>query len=381
MRFDSFSSVKKSKTKQFVIQTGKISKEHDLCDRCFHRLFSKKLRKKHPKNTSKCYICKNMFSNLDFYVEKMLDISSNYEFSSFVTGAILKPSYVDRDDFLRSKYKLRGIDSLKTELTRAISTNFHKKTKKKIDFQNPDITFTINFKNDTCEIRSKPIFLFGRYTKDSRDFPQKQKPCENCKGKGCMSCNNHGISDFNSVEGKISKFIFNKFGAIQLKITWIGGEDKTSLVSGRGRPFFLKLIDPKKRKTPKIKKVNLDGISLSNLKKIDDLPKAPIPFKSKIQIQINSDKNLDSKILKNLKSIKKTPILVSEKPRKEASKSVDEISYKKTSSNSFSMTITTDGGLPIKKFVEGGSVKPSISEILGMNCKCKEFDFHSVELQ
>ena len=371
----------KTKTKQFVIQTGKISKEHDLCERCFYRLFSEKLRKKQSKKTTKCYICKNVFSNLEFYVKKMLEISSNYEFSSFVTGAILKPSYVDRDDFLRSKYKLRGIDSLKTELTRAISTKFHKKTKKKIDFQNPHVTFTINFKDNTCEIRSKPVFLFGRYTKTSRDFPQKQKPCDNCKGKGCVTCNKHGISDFNSVEGKISKFIFDKFGAQQLKITWIGGEDKTSLVSGRGRPIFLKLIDPKKRKTPKIKKASLDGISLSNLKKIDDLPKAPIPFKSKILIQITSEHDFDTKILKNIKSIKKTPILVNEKPRKETSKLVYELSYKKTSPNSFRLIITADGGLPIKKFVEGGSVNPSISEILGINCKCKEFDFHSVELQ
>ena len=371
----------KSKTNQFLIQTRKISKEYDLCENCFRRLFSKKFRKKPAKTISKCFICKNVFSNLTFYVDKMLEISSEHEFSSFVTGAILKPSYVDRDDFLRSKYKLKGVDSLKTELTRTISVKFHKKTKKKIDFQNPDVTFTLNFKDDTCEIRSKPVFLFGRYTKKSRDFPQKQKPCENCKGKGCVTCNKHGISDFNSVEGKISKFIFAKFGASQLKITWIGGEDKTSLVKGRGRPFFLKLIDPKKRKISKIKKINLDGISISNIKKIDDIPKAPIPFKSKIQIQIDTDTNLDTKILQSLKSIKKTPILVNEKPRKEASKSLYDISYKKTSQKSFCLNITADGGLPIKKFVEGGSVNPNISEILGMNCKCKEFDFSSVELQ
>ncbi|KAG2480950.1 MAG: tRNA pseudouridine synthase Pus10 [Nitrosopumilales archaeon] len=44
------------------------------------------------------------------------------------------------------------------------------------------------------------------------------------------------------------------------------------------------------------------------------------------------------------------------------------------------MSLTVDGGLPIKRFVEGDSVKPNISEILDMNCKCKEFDFYSVEL-
>ncbi len=377
---------------QVLIQSGKISKEYDLCENCLGRLFSKKLgvssnkllgkklRKKLRQKSPKCYICKNMFSNLQSYVNKLLEISSDFQFSTFVTGAILRPSFVDRDDSIRSKFQLRGIDSLKTELTREISKEFQKKTKKKVDFQNPDVTFTINFKNDSCELRSKPICLFGRYTKNSRDFPQKQKPCENCNGKGCVSCNQHGISNFDSVEGKISEYLFQKFGAIRVKIMWIGGEDKKSLVLGKGRPFFVKLLNPQKRKIQPIKKVNLEQISIFNLKLIDQIPKVPIPFKSKILIQITSDDNVNSSVLKNLKSIKKTPILVRERPGKEAKKSVYASSYKKTSPNSFSLSLTVDGGLPIKRFVEGDSVKPNISEILDLNCKCKEFDFYSVEL-
>ena len=377
---------------QVLIQSKKISKEYDLCENCLGRLFSKKLgvssnkllgkklRKKLRQKSTKCYICKNMFSNLQSHIDKMLEFSADFQFSTFVTGAILKPSFVDRDDSIRSKFQLRGIDSLKTELTREISKEFQKKTKKKIDFQNPDVTFTINFKNDSCELRSKQIYLFGRYTKNGRDFPQKQNPCENCNGKGCVSCDQHGISNFDSVEGKISEYLFQKFGAIKAKITWIGGEDKKSLVLGRGRPFFVKLINPQKRKIKTIKKVNLEQISISNLKIIDQIPKAPIPFKSKILIQITSDDKVNSSVLKNLKSIKKTPILVREKPGKEAKKSVYASSYKKTSPNSFSLSLTVDGGLPIKRFVEGDSVKPNISEILDMNCKCKEFDFYSVEL-
>lgn len=371
----------KSKINQFLIHSEKISKEHDLCANCFKRLFLKKVAgKKHRKKYSKCYICKNVFSNLNQYVEKMLEISSDFQFSTFVTGAILKPSFVDRDDFIRSKYKLKGIDSLKTELTRTISKEFQKKTKKKIDFQNPDVTFTINFKNDSCDLRSKPVYLFGRYTKNTRGFPQKQKPCENCKGKGCVSCNQHGILNFDSVEGKISEYLFKKFGAIQVKITWIGGEDKTSLVLGLGRPFFAKLINPQKRKIRLIKKIKLKEISISNLKTIKQIPQGPIPFKSKIQIQVTSDNKIDSSVLKNLKSIKKTTVLIHEKSGKEAVKSVYSLSYKKTTPTSFSLNLTADGGLPIKKFVESDSVKPNISEILDLNCKCKEFDFYGVEL-
>ena len=61
---------------QVLIQSEKISKEYDLCENCLGRLFSKKLgvtsnkllgkklRKKLKQKSTKCYICKNMFSNI-----------------------------------------------------------------------------------------------------------------------------------------------------------------------------------------------------------------------------------------------------------------------------------------------------------------------------
>lgn len=383
--------VAKSRINQILIQAETILNEYDLCENCLDRLFSKKLRvslnkilgkklNKLEKKSLKCYICKNMFSNIQTHINKILEISSNFQFSTFVTGAILKPSFIDRDDSIRSKFQLKGIDSLKTEFTREISKKFHKVTKKKIDYQNPDVTFTINLKNDSYDLQSKPIYLFGRYTKSSRDFPQKQKSCENCDGKGCVTCNHHGIANFDSVEGKISEFLFKKFGGKQAKITWIGGEDKKSLVLGKGRPFFVKLTNPQQRKIKQIKKINLKQLSISNLRIIEKIPKEPIQFKSTILIQITTESQVNPSLLKNLQSIKKTPLLVYDKPGKEMKKTVYESSYKKTSPNSFSLSMTVDGGLPIKRFVEGNSVKPSVSEILDMNCKCKEFDFYDVEL-
>jgi len=214
-----------------------ITKEYDLCDRCLGRLFSKqlnlssnkllgkKLKINFKRLTSKCYICKNLLDNLTPYLKSMINASHKFEFNSIVVGAMIKPSIMDRDDYIRSKYKLKGIDSVKTDITKELGKQFIKKTKKTIDFLNPDLTFTIDFKNDTCDLRSKPIMLHGRYTKSQRGLPQKQKPCVNCFGKGCRNCNFHGISEYESVEGKISQFLFEKFGGTTAKFTWVGGED------------------------------------------------------------------------------------------------------------------------------------------------------------
>ena len=219
-----------SSIKEVSILANQIIKKHYLCDHCLGRLFSKKLKlssnmllgKKLKQNTrlsSKCYICKNLFENLKFYLDLMLESSNSYGFSSFVVGAIIKPSVVDRDDFIRSNYKLQGIDGVKTDVTRELSKQFARKIKKNLDFLNPDVTFTVNFKDQTCQLRSKQISLQGRYNKIKRGFSQKQKSCENCSGKGCRTCNFHGFTESDSVEAKISNFLFGKFGGTIAKFT------------------------------------------------------------------------------------------------------------------------------------------------------------------
>ncbi len=377
----------------FLPEAKTILKEYDICEHCLGRLFAKKiggtsnqlLGKKiknqlHSKPSKNCYICKKILSNLQPIVNKMMEKSSDYNFSTFVVGAILKPSVNDRDDLIRSKFKLRGIDSVKTAITKELSKKFLKNTKKKIDFLNPDLTFTFNFKDDSCELRARSLVLSGRYLKKNRGLPQKQSPCNNCKGKGCIQCNNHGFSKFTSVEGKIAKFLFDKFSGTQIKITWFGGEDKNSLVLGNGRPFFTQLFNPKKRTTRLQKKYVLDELEIHNLKIISKIPKHVIPFRSTIELSIQTEQNLTQKNLDHLKTLKNTPITVDEKPNKKNQKSIYKIRLKKSSTKSFSLWITVDGGLPIKRFVEGNNVHPNLSELLGTKCRCKEFDFHKVDL-
>ena len=93
-----------------------VIKKYYLCDYCLGRLFSKQLHlssnkflgkklKKNKNSIQKCYICKNLFDNLDHFLKLMLDASSNYFFTSFSVGAMIKPSIIDRDDYIRSQYK------------------------------------------------------------------------------------------------------------------------------------------------------------------------------------------------------------------------------------------------------------------------------------
>ena len=376
---------------QIIPIANKIVKQYDLCDQCLGRLFSKqlhlssnKLLGKKLKNgydsKNKCYVCKNLFYNLDNFLKLMLDSSSNYTFKTYGVGLLIKPSIVDRDDFIRSKYKLKGIDSIKTDIAKELIKLFTKKTQKIMDPFDPEITFTINLKDESCQLRSKSIVISGRYVKSKRGYTQKQKSCDNCSGKGCRICNFHGISEFESVEGVISKLIFKKFGGTTTKFTWIGGEDKSSLVLGNGRPFFVKIKNPSKRK-PRLSDKEFDFVSLFNLKLIGESPKKPLNFNSKIKIKISTSLPINSKNLKKLKDLTTTPIVIYENSGKRYEKKIFGLKYTKNSDNVFTMTVIAEGGFPVKRFVVGNDVLPNISSLFDNPCVSQEFDFLDIMIK
>ena len=382
-----------TKTKMVVVieETKKILQEYHLCDYCLGRMFAsrlglvshknlgKKIRKIIKQNNPKsCYLCKNLMAELGVFLNLILDKSQEYEFSTFLIGAILKPSILDRDDIVRSKFKLRGIAGIKSDITREMGKQFGRKTKTKVDYQNPDIVFTIDFKEDQCEVKPKALILQGRYTKKMRGFPQKQKSCNRCDGKGCFVCNFHGMSDFNSVEGKIAKFLFEKFGAQQAKMTWIGGEDESSLVLGNGRPFFVKLINPHKRKIALPKNIKLDGISILCLRTILKTPSDQIKFKTNVLLEISAEKDLGSETLNILKGLKNMPISINENTSWNNQKKIYDVKIKKMDTRSFTVLIELDGGIPLKRFVTGNNVEPNISMLLENSCKCVTFDFQKI---
>ena len=368
-----------------------ILKKYDLCDQCLGRLFSKQLHlssnkflgKKLKKNyisKSKCYVCKDLFCNLDHFLKLMLDLSSNYEFQTYGVGIIIKPSIVDRDDFIRSKYKLKGIDSIKTDIAKELIKLFTKKTQKTLDSFDPEITFTVNLKDESCQLHSKSITIFGKYVKSERGYAQKQTTCDNCSGTGCRVCDFHGISEFESIEGIISKLIFKKFGGTTTKFTWIGGEDKSSLVLGNGRPFFVKIKNPSKRKS-KLFDEKFNSVSVFNLKLVDTFPKKPLNFYSRIKIKISTELQINSKKLQKLKDLTTYPIVIYEKSGKRYEKKIFDLKYKKNSTNLFTIIMSAEGGFPIKRFVIGDDVSPNISSLLDNSCVAQEFDFLDIVLK
>jgi len=355
--------------------TNEIFKKYSLCKFCSLRLTSKKSLK----FTDRCFICKNIFQKIDDMVLRILENLSSYEFSNFETGIIIKPSLSDKDDHIKSKFQIKGVSSIKANVNHELSKQLVRKTGSKINHINSDLTIKVNFKDDSYEIHTKPLFIYGRYIKKSRTLSQKQRNCVNCHGKGCYLCDFHGLQNFESVEGQITKFLIKKFNCRQVKINWVGGEEKSSLVLGNGRPFFAKIINPKKRKKIIRTKIKLEGIELLELRKILVPPKDQISFKSKIEIVVQTDDLINDKIFTELEKLK-MPVQIQIHGKKAIIKQIYKITFKKISQKSFKINMYADGGIPIKSFIQGIDVVPNCTSILKNKCECMQVDFKKIDI-
>jgi tRNA pseudouridine synthase 10 len=319
---------------------------------------------------------------LDSISDRIMDTLKDYEFQTFLIGATLPTQIYEREDAMRARLKIRGRESVKNQLTRELGIRLARLARKKVEYMKPDITVSLNIdkeNNVDVGLKQRPLVLSGRYVKKSRGAPQKQDRCGNCEGRGCDSCDNTGLSGYGSVEGVVAKGLVEMTGGQSPKFSWIGSEDQSSLVLGTGRPFYVRVFNPKKRRLEK-SRITGDGIT-ATLEVTDYEPELQPRFTVKTKIQIECEKELSKEGLKKLKMLAGSEVSF-ENRSKTAKKKIHSAQARMLKDNQFALTMVADGGLMIKQFVGGEEyMKPNVSEILGAKCECVTFDVLGVELQ
>jgi tRNA pseudouridine synthase 10 len=353
-----------------------LLKQYKLCKHCLERHIGT------GKSSKPCYICRGLMDNLAGIANSIMAAVRGYEFETFLIGATLSAQLYEREDAMRARLKIRGRESIKNHLTRELGMQFARLAGKKVEYIKPDIriSLTIDKENNIdIEVISRPLMLAGVYIKKSRGLPQKQDKCTSCAGAGCNFCNYSGLSGYDSVEGVIAKKLMRITRGRVPKFTWIGSEDQRSLVLGSGRPFYVRVFNPKKRK---VKNKTIKGNSIiAMLHVINEQPHIQPRFTVKTRIHIKCEKALIKKDLKKLNSISGS-IVRFENKSKMAVKRIYSARIRWINSNQFMLTIVADGGLMIKQFVGGEEyMKPNISEILGDKCECVTFDILDVKVQ
>ncbi|HEY8140526.1 MAG TPA: tRNA pseudouridine(54/55) synthase Pus10 [Nitrososphaera sp.] len=353
-------------------------KQYRLCNRCSERQGAIA----RTKLSQPCFICRGLMEKLDSLTEKIKTAICDYEFDTFLVGATLPTQIYEREDALRARLKIRGMESVKNQLTRELGMRLARQTRGKVDYLRPDITISLAIdKENSIDVtaKSRPLALAGRYTKKASGMPQKQDRCPDCEGKGCGSCNHSGLSGYDSIEGVIAKKLMAITKGITPRFSWIGSEDQNSQVLGKGRPFYARVSDPRKRNFRKIT-IRGNGVQ-AILSTVDELPTTQPRFIVKTRIHIRCDKNLTKKELQALRELAGREVSYRNRS-KMATKRIRSASVRRIDSNNLVLTVVADGGLMIKQFVGGEEyMKPNISEVLGCKCECVRFDILDVELQ
>ena len=124
--------------------------------------------------------------------------------------------------------------------------------------------------------------------------------------------------------------------------------------------------------------IKLDNISILNLRIVSKVPTDPIKFKTDVLLEIATEKDLAPGVLDVLQSLKDMPLSISENLPWKNQKRIHDIKIKKMDTRSFTVLVTMDGGIPLKRLVTGTNVEPNISMLLENQCKCITFDFHKI---
>ncbi len=368
-----------------------------LCKFCFDRNF-KSIRKTLIKYRTiikiskskvfECYICKSLFETKVNKIYNEIINSKNIAITERIKkiniGTHLPYTIYEREDYIRSLFEIKGNPNIKyhfNNLLRKMLTNegFF------IDYIDPDIKIDISMKDNLTyqiDYRTKEIILVGHYNKFSRGTSQRNIQNNRLEKNISITEQNNldKTAENKSIEQSIHSYIAIQFGTNDYRISWTGSEDKDSMVLGKGRPFIVRINNPKtinghlpikfidhvKIHFQEIKISDIDLYSKYRIKVI--LWVKIIEHNIKIQAEVLG--NVASSLIGNVKFNNKNKVV---------EKKIYSSSCRIIDANSFQIFLLVDNGIPFKQLVGCNEyIEPCISKIIGTKCECIYFDIENI---
>jgi tRNA pseudouridine synthase 10 len=345
-----------------------------ICENCF----SSQIGISNPiQVATECCICGGLWNKMDSIARAVHFNSKMHDYRTFMIGLVLPWQICDNEDQMRSFCKIRGRESIKTALIREIRQRFAEISGKRLEVSNPDVVviITVQDKNHSdfkITVRSRSLTLAGVYMKKSRDVPFYASQLSSAPS-----------TRLSSLEEVLRRELICATDAEAVSFSWLGKEDKNSLVLGGGRPFFATLKNPKRRYLKHNLRFQIGKISVTVNKHPTNIPRQLPTFINKIRAVVACEdkeqfSSLDLRVL-NSKGI----LCVGFANKKSfAIKLIYSMRARAVSVRKFILTIVCDGGLPIKRFVDGyGRTSPNVTSLLKKKCKCLIFDVMDLYVQ
>ena len=327
----------------------------------------------------RCFVCQGAMDRIRRMAEIAVSRARRYQFMTFAVGVSLRDGVQEREDELRSDLKLKGNETIKTQAARLLATLVSDSTGKRVDRQRPDVTLLADFGASDVIVTSRPVFFYGRYTKP-RGISQRRMICEFCRGTGCKKCRGTGFDRRASVEEVLRKKLAGFSGSDRMTFTWLGSEDRESRVCSPGRPFVAEVKNPRRRVFPKKfgARPKSGLVSVSSGRVLASKPVRLPAFKFVTRIRAVAGSRVSTEGLAELRSRFRRAIVRFERPHNRPTmKTVYRVSGT-ARGRTLLIDAELDGGLPVKRFVSGELVSPSVSEVLKTEVGCRSFDICGV---
>jgi tRNA pseudouridine synthase 10 len=379
--------------------------QKDLCDHCLGRVFAhvstgltnqqrgesvrlalnliRALEDREPVKHEKCFVCEEIFDNVNRYAQAAADALAQVEYNTFLVGTRVDPMIVEREEQVWSLAGQETAEPIKAELNQEIGKAVYLLNQKEVEFHTPDVVALIDTRFAHVDIDVAPVFIYGRYQKFSRELPQTYWPCRNCRGKGCGRCNGTGKMYQSSVQEIIGEPILKAAEGEEHFLHGMGREDIDARMLGTGRPFVIEIRHPKKRNLDldrlrdEINATSIDLVQVSDLRPSsrEEVRRIKLAAPDKVYrvVVCHHGKVNKEKVIEVLQTFDRTCISQQTPTRVQHRRA--DLDRQKTivlaeleSFDQESMTIflRTQSGTYVKEFVHGdnGRTKPSLAELL-----------------
>jgi tRNA pseudouridine synthase 10 len=307
-------------------------------------------------------------------------VARRYQFETFSVGVSMPEGVQEREDELRSDLKLKGNQTAKSQAAGIVSQVVSARLRKKVDKLRPDLTLLVDVGVRATSAVARPLYFYGRYIKP-RGISQRRELCRKCSGAGCKDCEGTGFERKSSVEEVLRKKMMGFTGSQKLKFTWIGSEDRESRVYPPGRPFVVEAKSPLKRRIPRKFAARFKGgqVAVTRGKVLKSKPTRLPSFRFRTEILGTVAAEVGADGLGELRRRFRNTEVRFERPYEKPTTKLVYRVRARAKGRSLLIDAELDGGLPVKRFVSGELVSPSVSEVLKTEVRCRRFDICRVK--
>ncbi|MBO3802734.1 MAG: tRNA pseudouridine(54/55) synthase Pus10 [Candidatus Brockarchaeota archaeon] len=346
----------------------------------------KKLRRKLEIAPKPCYICSGSMDKLAEFAAAASNSLNGVECSTVAVGCRVPLEVEEKEDELKSRFKLRHGENIRYEVTREIGARIERLTGKTIDKIQPDVTLIVSIPGGETEVNINPVFFKGKYRKLVPGIPQTKSPWQDGRG--------------GSIEEIIGTPLLEQTRGEGMKFHGAGREDADVRMTGSGRPFVIEIIRPKRRSVDLAEiqeKINAEhegrlqvlGLSKADKKAVSNVKIFGEKAKKTYRAIIKLDREICEADLRKLEPKLENATIYQRTPTRVLKRRGDRVRQKRlykavlkmVSPDTIEAIFQCEGGLYIKELINGdsGRTRPSFSELAGSEAKCVELEVTDIE--